>query len=93
MEGCGVGKGYWWRHAVAMCANCKGPHAGHALACPTKNAARSEAKGWRSPSPRWRQQDASPRLDPPPTATGQRKGEEEVEETRHESSSGEEIDE
>ena len=94
VEGCGVGRGHWCRHTVAKCTNCKSPHFTQAKACPKKKAARSEAKGWRSPSPRWRQQDASPRPeDQPPPATGERKGEEEVEEVKHESSSGEEMEE
>ena len=55
VEGCEVKKGHWCRHTVAKCANCKGPHFAQANVCPKKKAARGEAKGWRSPSPKWRQ--------------------------------------
>ena len=94
MEGCGVGKGHWCRHTVAKCANCKGPHFAQAKVCPKKKAARSEAKGWRSPPPRWKQPaEAEQPGDPQATARGAVEGEVEVEEVRHESSSGKEMEE
>ena len=58
--------------------------------CPKKKAARSEAKGWRSSSPRWRQPaEAAQPEDPQVTADGEVEGEVEVEEVRHEPNSGE----
>ena len=51
VEGCGVRKGRRCGHTVAKCANCGGPHFAPAKASPKKKAARSEAGGWRSPSP------------------------------------------
>ena len=41
---------------MARCANCRGPHFAKANACPKKKAARGEGKGWRSLSPKRRQQ-------------------------------------
>lgn len=52
---CRAKKGHWSQHAVAMCANCKGTHFAQANACAKEMAARGDAKGWRSPSPTWRQ--------------------------------------
>lgn len=92
VEGCGVGKGHWCRHTVARCANCKGSHFAQAKVCP-KKAARNGAKGWRSPSPRWREPAAAVQPeDPPTTADWEDEGEVEVEDVRHESSSGEEME-
>ena len=75
---------------VAKCANCGGPHFGQALAFPKKKAARSEAEGWRSLSPKWRQPARTEQPEEPPTnAEGETGGAIEVEEEWHESSSGE----
>ena len=54
-----------------------------------------EAKGWRSPSPKWRQPaEAEQPEEPQATAEGGKgKGEVEVEEVGHESSSGEDMEE
>ena len=94
VEGCGVGKGHRCGHTVAKCANCGGPHFAQAKACPKKKAARGEAKGWRSPSPKWRQPaEAEQPEEPQATAEGEKgKGEVEVEEVGHESSSGEDME-
>ena len=59
---------------MAKCANCRGPHIAQANAYPRKRATRSEAKGWRSPSPKRRQQGEEPQQpeEPPAAAeTGQ----------------------
>ena len=78
---------------MAKCANCRGPHFAQAKACP-KKAARSEAEGWRSPSPKWRQPAQAGQPEEPPTSAGGEKGGEmEVEEVRYESGSGEEMEE
>ena len=79
---------------MAKCANCGGPHFAQAKACP-KKAARGEAKGWMSPSPKWRQPaEAEQPEEPQATAEGEKgKGEVEVEEVGHESSSGEDMEE
>ena len=94
MGGCGAGKDHRCGHTVAKCANCGGPHFAQALACAKKMAARSEAEGWRSPSPKWWQpaQAAQPE-EPPAGASGEGGGDMEVEEIRHESSSGEDMEE
>ena len=95
MEGCDVGKGQWCRHTVTRCANCKGPHFAQAKVCPKKKAARSEAKGWRSPSPKWRQPAETARPEEPPITTGGETEAEVVEgeDVGHESGSGEEMEE
>ena len=69
------------------------PHFAQAKACPKKKAARSEAAGWRSPSPKWRQPVVTAQPEEPPTGAGVAAGEMEVEEIRHESGSGEEMQE
>ena len=93
VEGCGVGKGHRCGHTVAKRANCGGPHFAQAKACPKKKAARSEAEGWRSPSPKWRQPavGAVPPEEPPAGVEGGTEDAMEVEEVGHESSSGEEM--
>ena len=66
---------------MAKCANYKGPHFGQAKACPKKKAARGDAKGWRSPSPTWRQRGkTSPPEEPPTDAQETLRGGIEVEE-------------
>ena len=80
MEGCRAKKGHWCQHTVTKCANCKGPHFAQANACP-KKAARGDAKGWRSPSPTWRQRGkTSPPEEPPTDAQETPRGRIEVEE-------------
>ena len=92
VEGCGATKGHWCKHTVARCANCKGPHFGQAKACPKKKAARGEAKGWRSPSHKWRQRGEASRPEEPPSTTREEtEGAVEGGETRHESPSGERM--
>ena len=88
-------KGHRCGHTVAKCANCGGAHFAQAKACPKKKAARGEAKEWRSPSPKWRQPaEAEQPEEPQATAEGRKgKGEVEVEEVWHESSSGEDMEE
>ena len=46
-----------WRRACQHTVekNCRGPHFAQANACPKKRAACGDAKGWRSPSPTWKQ--------------------------------------
>ena len=89
VEGCGVGKGHRCGHTVAKCANCGGPHFAQAKACPKK-----KAEGWRSPSPKWRQPAQAGQPEEPPTsAEGEKGGEMEVEEVRHELGAGEEMEE
>ena len=94
VEGCVDKKGHWCKHTVAKCANCGGPHFGQALACPKRKAARIEARGWRSPSPRWRQRGEAPVVEEPQDLAkgGDVKGGA-GEEIRHESYSGEEMEE
>ena len=60
VEWCEVKKGHWCKRTVVKCANCGGPDFGQAKACPKKKAARRDAKGWRSPSPKWRQRGEAP---------------------------------
>ena len=86
-------KGHWCKHTVAKCANCGGPHFGQAKACPKKKAARIEARGWRSPSPRWRQRGEAPVVEEHQDLAkgGGVKGGA-GEEIRHESDSGEEME-
>ena len=67
VEGCQAKKGHWCKHTVAKCGNCRGPHFAQANACPKKRAARSDAKGWRSPSPTWRQRGKTSLPEEPPT--------------------------
>ena len=43
-------------HTTAKCANCGGPHGTRADACAAKRIAQHTARGWRSPSPPWREQ-------------------------------------
>ena len=70
------------------------PHFAQAKACPKKKAARSEAEGWRSSSPKWSQPAQAGQPEEPPTsAEGENGGEMEVEEVWHESGSGEEMEE
>ena len=76
----------------SKCANCRGPHFAQANACP-KKAARGDTKGWRPPSPKWRQRgETSQPEQPPTTAGGEPEGEVE-EETQHEPAPGEEMEE
>ena len=94
VEGCGVKKGHWCRHTVAKCASCKGPHFAQANACAKKKAARGEAKGWRSPSPRWRQRVEETQQPEEPSTTAETGPEGEVEmEREHGSASGEAMEE
>ena len=73
---------------MVKCANCGGPHFAQAKACPKKKAARSEAAGWMSPFPKWRQPVQAEQPEEPPTsAEGEAGGDMEVEEW-HDSSSG-----
>ena len=73
---------------VAKCANYRGPHFSQANACLKKKAARGDAKGWRSPSPKWRQKGETLRPEyPPTTAEGKTANEVEGNEIRHESNS------
>ena len=51
VEGCQAKKDHWCKHTVVKCGNFRGPHFAQANACPKRRAARSDAKGWRSPSP------------------------------------------
>ena len=95
VEGWVVGKGHWCRRTVARCADCKGPHFAQAKVCPKIKAAGSEARGWRSPSPKWRQPAEAVRPEEPPITTG---GETEAkvvegDDVGHESGSGEEMEE
>ena len=55
VEGFQARKSHWRRHIVANCGKCRGPHLAQANACQKKKAARSDTKGWRLPSPTWRQ--------------------------------------
>ena len=74
---------------MAKCANCKGPHPAQANDCPKKKAARGDAKGWRSLSPKWRQRGkASPPEAPPATAGETKEGGKEVEEQYEPASEG-----
>ena len=80
---------------MARCANCKGPHFAQAKVWPKKKAARREAKGWRSRSPKLRQPAEAARPDEPPITTGGETEAEVVEgeDVGHESGSGEEMEE
>ena len=94
MEGCAVRKGLRFKHTVAKCANCEGPNSGQTKVCPRRKAARSEAKGWRSTLPRWRQRGEAPGVtEPRATAEGGQVDGGAEEQIRHESSSGEEMQE
>ena len=68
MEGCWATKGHWCQHAGAKCANCKDPLFAQAIACAKKMAARGDVKGWRSPSPTWRQRGKTSPLEEPPAS-------------------------
>ena len=82
-----------WTHRGKVC-KLRGPPLRAGLSLREKKAARSEAEGWRSPSPKWWQpaQAAQPE-EPPAGASGEGGGDMEVEEIRHESSSGEDMEE
>ena len=56
---------------MAKCANCRGPHFAQVNVCLKKKAARSDAKGWRSPSPRWRQQAETAQQPEEPSAAAE----------------------
>ena len=92
--GCADRKGLRCKHTVAKCANCGGPNSGQAKVCPRRKAARSEAKGWRSTPPRWRQRGQAPGVtEPQATAEGGQADGGAEEQIRHESRSGEEMQE
>ena len=65
-------------NTVAKYGNIGGPHFAQANACPKKRAAGGEAKGWRSPSPTWRQRGQASRPEGPPANTQEKSGEEMV---------------
>ena len=93
VDRCKVKKGQWCQHTVAKWANCKGPHLAQANAFAKKKAARGEAKGWRSPPPRWRQREESQQPEEPSsTAESGRTGEVEVE-AEQEPAGGEAMEE
>ena len=92
-EGCRARKGHWCRRAVPECANCRGPHFAQANACPEKKAARGDAKGWRSPSPKWKQRGEASLPEDPPTGTQEPPGDRPEVEEEYEPASGEAMEE
>ena len=92
VEGCRARKGHWRQHTVPKCANCRGPHFARANACP-KKAARGDAKGWRSPSPKWRQRGEASQPEDPPTGTQETPGDMPEVEGEYEPASGEAMEE
>ena len=86
-------EGHWCQHTVPKCANCRGPHFAQANACPKKKAARSDAKGWRSPPPKWRQRDEASPPEDPPTVAQETPGDRPEVEEEYEPASGEAMEE
>lgn len=91
VEGCHGKKGRTCAHTTPKCTNCGGPHVAVADGCEAKRAARQEAKGWRSPSPKRRGKEAAEETAPPPAAEDY-SDEEEMGEVYHDASaSGSEM--
>ena len=80
-------------HCGQVC-KLQGPHFGKANACSKKKAACGDTKGWRTPSPKWRQRGETSRPeDPPATAEGDGVDEVDGYEVWNESNSGEGVEE
>ena len=79
VEGCKVGRGRPCPHEAVKCANCGGPHGARADAFAAKREAGGEARGWRSPSPKWREKGKGPEKPEERTTAAQSEEEGEAE--------------